>query len=219
MVRGDFLPLDALREEILEKAKKESYEVLREADSEAKKILLNAKNEREQAVAKAREEAEKVIEREKSERLSAARLEAKMILAEAREEAIKAVEDEVWNKMEKLRKGRDYAKLMEKWIREGANAIGGEAIVYSNKGDAKLVKKIVEEIRGASAASEPIDCAGGVLVTSKDGRVRADATFSALFEENEEFMRRTAYNELFKGEKKKAKEQRKEKTKTEKKAK
>ncbi len=195
------MPLDELREEILEKAKKDTYEILKEADSEAKKLLLEAKSESDGLVDKAREEAGKVIEREKSERLSAARLEAKMILADAREEMIKAVEDEVWSRLEKIHKSRDYEKLLEKWILEGVSAIGGEAIVYANKQDSKLVKKIVEGMRGAAAANDSIDCAGGVLVTSGDGRVRVDATFSALFEEHNEFMRRVAYQQLF-GEKK-----------------
>lgn len=197
------MPLEELREEIIEKAKKETYEVLKEADLEAKKILLDAKTKGEQEIENARQEATRVIERQKSERLSAARLEAKMILAEAKEESVKAVQEEAWNSLEKIRKGRDYEKLLRELIQQATDAIDGIAVIHANKQDLKLAKKIVEETRTASVSNDAIDCAGGALVTSKDGRVRVDATFNALFEEHDEYMRRTAYAELFGTRKKK----------------
>ncbi|MBI5159262.1 hypothetical protein HY992_04030 [Candidatus Micrarchaeota archaeon] len=197
------MPLEELREEILEKSKKETYEVLKEADLEAKKVLLDAKTRGEQEIENARQEATKVIERQKSERLSAARLEAKMILAEAKEESVKAVQEEAWNSLEKIRKGRDYEKLLRELIQKATDAIDGIAVIHANKQDLKTAKKIVEEIRTATVSNDAIDCAGGALVTSKDGRVRVDATFEAMFQEHDEYMRRTAYAELFETRKKK----------------
>jgi len=67
-------------------------------------------------------------------------------------------------------------------------------VVYVNSEDSKLAKKM----KGVKLAGSAIECAGGAIVTTQDGRIRIDNTFEANFEERKDEMRKHIFDLLFK---------------------
>ena len=191
--------LDKLKSEILEKSRSESQQLVHEAHAEAKRLLDDADERRQLDVVTAKKDAQEVVARERTERLSQARLQAKMLKADAVEELLGKVDDEVWKELGRLPKSKEYPEYFEKLLLEGVKEIGEKALVHVCERDEALAKKVLAKHDvGAKLAPKPLECMGGVLVTSPDGRVRADNTLEARFNELKDERRKLAYRELFK---------------------
>jgi len=173
--------LDELIKGVVDKAREEARAVAKDAEAEAGKMTEKARAQRKEIMDAARREAKEMAEAEHSEAVANARLEAKRERSKAREELVASVEKQVWKELLDARKSKTrYTALLHSLISKGVKALGtSDAVVYVNSQDHKLVG----EVKGATVAREPIECAGGVVITSADGSVRVDSTFEALFAE------------------------------------
>ncbi|PIO04178.1 hypothetical protein COT48_01765, partial [Candidatus Woesearchaeota archaeon CG08_land_8_20_14_0_20_47_9] len=84
-----------------------------------------------------------------------------------------------------------YEKTFEKLVKEGAKEVGEEFVLHVRAHDRELAKKY------GPVGKEPITTIGGVIVSTKDGRVQANNTFEALLEEHEEEIKREVFAKLF----------------------
>ncbi|MFH0835191.1 MAG: V-type ATP synthase subunit E [Candidatus Micrarchaeota archaeon] len=182
--------LDKLRNEIRErtgrqvkaeegKAAEERTEILAQARKEAKKLIETERVKSEEEAKGARVE------------VSAARLKAHRMAAEAREEVVREVIAEMRNELEELAGSKAYEKTFEKLVKEGAKEVGEEFVLHVRPHDRELAKKY------GPVGKEPITTIGGVIVSTKDGRVQANNTFEALLEEHEEEIKREVFAKLF----------------------
>ncbi|MFA6329640.1 MAG: hypothetical protein WCX64_03070 [Candidatus Micrarchaeia archaeon] len=73
-----------------------------------------------------------------------------------------------------------YERYIQKAVEQGKSLVGDDYVIYANRRDAATAKKF------GSLAKTAIECDGGVIVASRDGRVRADSTFGAAFLEREQ---------------------------------
>jgi vacuolar-type H+-ATPase subunit E/Vma4 len=73
-----------------------------------------------------------------------------------------------------------YERYIQKAVEQGKALVGDDYVIYANKRDASVAKKF------GRLAKTAIDCDGGVIVASADGRIRADSTFGAAFSEREQ---------------------------------
>src|SRR3989338_6980541 len=173
--------LEELRKGVLDKAQEEARALARETEAEAGALMQKAEAQRKELLEAAGHEAREMVESEKGEAIANANLEAKRELAKAREELVASVEEQAWKELLSVRKNKkEYAALLHKLIDKGRKALhdesaGGDVLAYVNAEDAKLVG----ELKGAKLAGDAIECAGGAVVTSADGRVRIDNTPSA----------------------------------------
>jgi len=182
--------LDKLRNEIRERTGRQ-----------VKAIEGKAAGERAEILAQARKEARTLIETErvKSEdeakgarvEVSAARLKAHRMAAEAREEVVRDVIAEMRNELEELTETKAYEKTFEKLVKEGAAEVGDDFVLHVRAKDRELAK------RYGPVGKEPITTMGGVIVSTKDGRVQANNTFEALLEEHEGEIKREVFAKLF----------------------
>jgi len=188
--------LDELRKGMLEKAREEARALAREAEAEASSLTNKAKEQRSEILANAKREAKELIDAERNEAIANAHLEAKRELAKAKGELVDSVEKKVWSELLKVRsKKSSYSKLLHKLIDQGKRMLeGGTPIVYVRAEDRKLLK----DLKGARLADKSIDCSGGAIITSADGRVRIDNTLEALFEEKQDAMRIEIRNAVLK---------------------
>ncbi len=186
--------LETLQKEILRDAKKEADGILAEAEQEKRKLLAEANQERERMLDAAREAIGKVIEAEKTERLTSARLNAKRLLGEAKSGLVDQAVDEVWEAFKKFRNSAAYARELERLIKQGVEELGAEAVIHLNALDQKSEAARKHKSR---LAAEALKSLGGVVVSSKDGKVRVDYTLEQLFAEQREKIRKSAYAELF----------------------
>lgn len=192
--------LEKLRTEILDKSRSEAQHIVREAQNEAKRLVEEAQERQQLALATAKKDAQDVVARERTEKLSQARLQAKMAVADAREELLRMADDEVWDLLSDLVKGKAYPEYFEKLLMEGVKEVGMDAVLYVREKDAALAKKLVSQhgFDSVKVSSKALQCIGGVLVTSSDGRIRADNTLEARFNELKDERRKVAFDELFK---------------------
>ncbi|VVC04633.1 V-type ATP synthase subunit E [Candidatus Burarchaeum australiense] len=181
--------LDELRKGVLEKARDEARTVEKSADAEASSLVSKAEAQRKEILEAAKREAASLVQTERDEAVANAHLETKREMAKAREELVASIETDVWEELLKARKDKKaYAELLHSLIAKGRKLLadeGPEVVVYARAEDAKLLG----ELKGAKLAREPIECSGGVVITSADGRVRVDNTFEALFAEKRDELR------------------------------
>ncbi|VVB66694.1 V-type ATP synthase subunit E [Candidatus Gugararchaeum adminiculabundum] len=186
--------LNELTRDILDKAQEEAKRLGAAADSKVAEALFHAEDEKRKLLAQAKAEVSTMAESEKGERIAAARLNAKKLISEAQEEVVAKVIGQVQDELESMRKKKQYQDFLAKAIKSALKEIPGDAIVQVNKDDLAAVKGI----RGITVGA-PIDCAGGAIVSSKDGTVRVNATFESLIEEKKDEIRRQVFKELFGG--------------------
>ena len=190
--------LEELRKGVLDKAQEEARALARETEAEAGALMQKAEAQRKELLDAAGHEAREMVESEKGEAIANANLEAKRELAKAREELVASVEEQAWKELLSVRKNKkEYAALLHKLIDKGRKALhdesaGGDVLAYVNAEDAKLVG----ELKGAKLAGDAIECAGGAVVTSADGRVRIDNTLEAIFAEKRDAMRIAIQKEI-----------------------
>ncbi|MFH1255807.1 MAG: V-type ATP synthase subunit E [Candidatus Diapherotrites archaeon] len=183
------MALRELVQEIEEEAQQEAKKLRSEA-KEANALLEEAERQKEQILAKAKSEAARLIEAEQNQRIAAARLKARQIQAEAVEHAINASLDEAWEALLEMRKEKEYRDSLHANISEAKKELGENATVEVNKDDRKLV---------AGHKVEEIECAGGAIIKSADGKIRIDATLEELFAQKKGVMRKKIFDALFAG--------------------
>jgi V/A-type H+/Na+-transporting ATPase subunit E len=104
---------------------------------------------------------------------------------------IESAIDEIFNKARKnlaeSNSQKNYEKLLTRMIEDTAAKLGSEIIIYCNKTDLKLVKKLSSEISTEkkmkiTVSDELIDIIGGVKATSVDGTMTLDNTLDSSIE-------------------------------------
>jgi V/A-type H+-transporting ATPase subunit E len=104
---------------------------------------------------------------------------------------IESAIDEIFNKARKnlaeSNSQKNYQKLLTRMIENTAAKLGSEIIIYCNKTDLKLVKKLSSEISTEkkmkiTVSDELIDIIGGVKATSVDGTMTLDNTLDSSIE-------------------------------------
>jgi vacuolar-type H+-ATPase subunit E/Vma4 len=180
-----------MSEELLKGAKAEATRIENEGKDNGERILGEASGKRKKILEDAKAEAETLAANEKNEEIAAAHLEAKRIVSRAKEKAIE-------NSMKGIlaatadARDKDYKTLLKKLISEGIHEVGKDAVVMTNKEDKKLAHSL-----GFHVSDEPVNCIGGAVVSSPDGRVVFNNTFEARFEGRRERMRTSVHKILF----------------------
>ncbi len=187
--RKKTMGLNELRQEISKQASSEAARIRREAQAEAEKILSEA---REQAKALLAREAEKTKAEvaQKEVGVYAARLTAKKIVADARNAVLDEALKEVKRELEKLTRTSEYPKIFNQLAEEGKRVAGENCVFHVNKRDAALAKKFGNVV-------PTLDVIGGLVVTSRDGRLRVDNSFEALLEEHANELKQLAFEQFF----------------------
>ncbi|MEM3399868.1 MAG: V-type ATP synthase subunit E [Candidatus Micrarchaeia archaeon] len=179
--------LEELREEILRKARDEAKELEEKAGLESERIIKGAKDERKRILAGAKESANALVEAERRERIAAARLDARNLIGKAKDELIEDSLVKIWEYMKEYTKSKAYDDFLRKVIMRGMKEIGKECTICVRREDVENVKKMFPK---ADVETAGTSIAGGVIVKSKDGRIRANYSLEAIFEENSALLRR-----------------------------
>lgn len=188
--------LKDLKKEMLKKAEREAERTLSEQKEKDNALTAEARKEGKRVVEEAKGEVGLMIENERNEQIAAARLQAKKIINDAKEDVVERALEQAFEELKKLRNEKEYKTLLGRLVGEGTKEIGRDAVVYVNKNDARLARGL-----GLKVANKVIECAGGALIESSDGRVRVNNTLEARFEEKKEKMRKEVFTRIFAKEK------------------
>ncbi|MDO8633734.1 MAG: V-type ATP synthase subunit E [archaeon] len=186
------MSLEQLSRQLLSDAKKEANAVILRAEKEKERILSEAEEEKKQVLAQARKKAQELSERQKMEIISAASIRAKQIIDGEKNAAVEKALVVVFGEMCLAGNSRQYEKLLKKLAEEGQKELGKDSIIIVNEKDHAAAKKLF-----ASVSKESAPISGGAIVSTRDGRIRVDNSFEAIFEQNKDALKRDVFLELF----------------------
>lgn len=188
--------LDQLKKEILDAAEKRAAEIDSQATAQMHEIVKNAHNSAGKTAENMAAEAKAFVEAERSERTSAARLEAQRMLSEAREAAVNAALEKAYAAFVARRNSPSYRESLHMLADRGIEELGSsKPTVLVNSQDRKFFSGSKYRV-----GSEALECAGGVVVESPDGRIRVNYTLEEIFASQREEIRKEIYAQLFAGE-------------------
>ena len=158
----------------------EAAAILSDAKKQAAKIAAQAKAdaaELERAeTARAKKDAERILRSS-----SLAKIDAERIRSLIEMELYVQVAGKVREKLGSAHRDKKaYECYIKRAVEQGKMLVGDDYVIYANKRDSVTAKKF------GSLAKAAIECDGGVIVASRDGRIRADSTFGAAFSEREQ---------------------------------
>lgn len=176
--------LVAIASEILEDVQKESEKIIREAETKAKEILKQAKTEAEKRHADSIAEAKQKSEQEYNKTKSLTAIEIRNIHLQAKEEQLNSVFDEAVAQLKKFVDSKNYSNYLLSFVEEAAKNIESDnLVIYVNSKDQKLFKTSqLEDLskkldKKLTLSKETIECMGGCIVKTPDGKLSHDNTF------------------------------------------
>ena len=164
------------------------------ANAEAAKTLAEAKEKAASILTHARTQAGRQVKEERLRSVASARLAAKRELMQAREDVLRRYEEGVTKSLDEFVKTEEYAKFLAKAEEDGVAKIGGAAVVRVNARDRALLRG---RKLGGELSKEPMECKGGALVLSEDGKRRVDNTIESLFRERSDVIRLKLLGQVF----------------------
>ena len=186
---------------IIERIKRESEakvkEILDSANTEAENIRKRNEKETKKMVEKIEQEYEKGAVVIRNTIISGAKIESKRIQLYAREDII----NECFRRSEKKlanMEGKEYEKFLNRSIKEGVDTIGKNAVAGSAEKDSGIVKKIAS-VLNIAVDEKGLATAGGVVIKSKDGKIRVDNTLEGILSRNRDMLRKDVAETLFGG--------------------
>lgn len=186
--------IEKLKGSLLSEANEDAQKIVEAAQSHVKGMLEEERSKRSALKKDAEAEIAKLLEEQRNERIAWARLESKRIIAEAREDAIHEVLDAIFDALKDARKSPEYKKFLAKAVPQAASELGGDVVVHAMKGE----KALIPAVRGSKVVDD-LDCLGGAIVETADGKIRIDLTLETLFETRRDEIRKSVYDKLFGG--------------------
>jgi len=176
--------LSSIAKEILEDAEREAENLLRRAESQAEKILEEAEKKAEERYKAILKEGKSKIKIEEQQASTLFEIEVKNKLLRAKEELVEEAFEMVLERLREYVLTEEYHECLLGLIAEASRKINSERLIIEfNERDRQRVterdllelsRKIgVEFIR----SKRMVDCIGGVIVKSLDGKITVDNTF------------------------------------------
>ncbi len=187
------MSLEDLKSSLLSEAKQEADRILKNAESEANQLISTAEKDSKAELERVKAELEEKIDVIKSEKLAAAKLDAKKIVAEGKEAAVLAAIDALYEELKNFTKTKRYGDWLSRLAKEAEKELGKDIIIHVRKGHGKYLKskKVVEDL----------DSVGGLIAETKDGSVRLNLTFESIISKKEDLLRASIAKMLFGGRK------------------
>lgn len=182
------MSLDQLRKEIKSEAQSQRKQALNEAKKQADAMVSDAERQAKAIVEKAKADAKAEAEGRLTQ-VSAARLKAKKRVAEARDALVQQQLEKAREALSRFADSKKYDAVLKKLAEQASGKIGKNAQLYARKKDVSKLKKW-------GYKAEEMDCMGGCVAATPDGRIRVNNTLEALFEENQETLRQRIFEEL-----------------------
>jgi V/A-type H+-transporting ATPase subunit E len=199
--------LASIANEILDDVKKESKKIIRDAGTKAAEILKAAKTEAESRRLSRLTNAKKKSELEQKKMQSLAQIEIRNIQLQVKENYINDVFDKVLTRLKQFVESDSYPSCLLALIEEAVKKIDSEqAVVYVNSKDQKLLKNsLFDELskkmeKNLTLANEHVNCLGGCVVKTPDGKLSHDNTFEKRLQVLKPNLRVKIAKMLFQGE-------------------
>jgi len=193
------LSLEGLRRVVLEKARLEAEEIIKEASERAKSIIRDSEEKKKSII---EEERRRVLSELGLEvKLAEARREARLIIARTKHEIVKELEKKVRELLDTM--SEDVRRnSLRKLLLESLNELKTcgfsveNAVVYVSPRDRKIVESILMEMNINASIIEDQRISGGVILSTLSGDIHIDNTYETRLER----VLRSVLSELFRAE-------------------
>ena len=187
------MPLEEILDRIQKDTEKEEQALISKSEEEAKKIIEDAKNKASAIRASYDEKAREDAETEKRQRTSSATLEGRSFLEQEREKIENNYQEALRSKLVDLLKTDEYLEFLKKAIGNSKKILGQDAVVYLSRDDSTRMK---QKGIDSSKISDKIGPLGGVIVTSADGKMIIDLTFSEIVRNKSDKIRKVVRDHI-----------------------
>ena len=193
------MSLEELKRAVLEKARLEAEEIVREAFERAKGIVREAEEKKKAII---EEERRRVLSELGLEaKLAEARREARLIIARTKHEIVEELKKNVRELLDTMSEDERRDSL-RKLLLESINELRTcgfsveNIILYVSPKDRKIVEGILMEMNISASIIEDQKISGGVIVSTPSGEVYIDNTYESRLER----LLRSVLSELFRAE-------------------
>jgi len=174
-------------EKIIEQIKKDSQkeinQILKDAESKIKIIIATAKKEANGQAEKIQADGTIQSENIKKILISKANQDAKKEIMKTREKIIDECFVKAHHKLSTLSE-REYKNIVTKLMQDGRKKIGRDCtVITSRETDKKIAKNLGIKVTGS------VECSGGIILTSGDGRITLDHTFDGILKREKDKIR------------------------------
>jgi len=174
------MSLDTVVEDIREEARARAEEIREEAEQDAEEITDEAEAEAEEIREQRQAEVDETIAREREQRVSSAKLEAKQQRLEMRRDVLAEVREAVESELAAL-EGERREELTQSLLDAAmAEFDADDGVVYGRSDDEELLRDLLAD--SAFEYGGEYECLGGVVVESESSRVRVNNTFDSLLD-------------------------------------
>jgi len=178
----------------MDEINREEKRLISEIEEEMKAIT-------DRALERYREEISK-IERDSKIRLSKARIQAREMILKEKEAILENILDSFKNKVSEWRKEKWYVEFLKNCIIEGIKAVKLKNItILPAKDDKEIITSLISDKELFSdfdiETGECVDSIGGVIILSKDGKIRYNNTIEARLIRSSHVIRREISKILF----------------------
>jgi V/A-type H+/Na+-transporting ATPase subunit E len=158
--------IEEVRKEIMDNARNQAKEILKEGEKEKKGLLASAETRVEQIREKLEKEAEKQIEQYKAMTIAEAASQSKRQKLALEKQLLSEVFEEAKLDLDKL-----SPKKREQHLKKLMSAEFSYSKIYCSKKDVSIIKKHKPLVK---------EMLGGVLLENKDGDIRVDLSYETL---------------------------------------
>lgn len=173
-----------------EEAKAEMADILAEAEAAAKEILAEAEARARQARQRHRQEVLPGAAAEEARILNEARLEALKVVMQTREDLIDQAFQAARQELSAMRSLPEYPEVLRRWTGEVYEELGEDLAVSVGAEDLELARSMLAEMGMNARVASNLDSAGGLVATSKDGRILVVNTVDSRLENARQLLRR-----------------------------
>jgi vacuolar-type H+-ATPase subunit E/Vma4 len=188
------MSLQAILERIRAAGNAQLLEVEEKTRSQAGRILAQAQLEAQQIEEDARASASAPAVAERARIVHRARLEALRIVGDVREDLVDTVLNRTRERLASVRTDPSYPTVLRRLTEEALAELsrGGtdQAQILVDPRDKNLLRAILGDLRLDLPVREELNCYGGLIAKSEDGRVIVINTFESRLERATSFLRR-----------------------------
>jgi V/A-type H+/Na+-transporting ATPase subunit E len=184
--------LQAILEKIRDSGDVQLQEIEQGAQTQVNGILAQARAEAHQVEEDACAEASAPAIAERARILHRARLESLRIVGDVREDLVDTALSRARERLASLRADPSYPSALHALTDEALAelASGGQAQLLADPRDRSLLNNILDDLKLDLSVSYKLNCWGGLIAKSADGRVVVINTFESRLERATSFLRR-----------------------------
>jgi V/A-type H+-transporting ATPase subunit E len=192
------MPIEELLRSVEVSAKERMQEILDRARNESAEIIREAKS-REEAIRKRHlENAKKTVDFERVKTTTTLKEEQKMRISRVKDEIFHQAFQDARNRLQSMRAKPSYEATLRVLTSEALGEMEGkEAVIHVDRRDEPLIRKILNDLKVNSKIVTDIECSGGLTVQTPDGTFTVLNTFESRLERAKELIRSDIFSILY----------------------